>query len=425
MTIRPKLLFLSPRYLLPADSGGKIRTGQVLRGLKGGYFELILVSPAPKDGPTRDARQLAAMCDRFACWRETKRGSLFRILRMRHLMSRLPIPVATDISSPALGRVAAELAAEPDLIVVDFAHAAALLPRCISTPSVLFTHNVEAEIFARHFEIAANPLARAIWRNQLTKMRRFEKMALRRFDAIVAVSDRDKMRFIAEYGVNAEVIGTGVDLDFFKFEAPEERAHPEPNIVFTASMDSYANIDAIQWFMDSVWPLVAAGSPSARVTVVGRSPDPKLVQQARDRRLPWVFTGSVEDVRPYVYQSTVYIIPLRVGGGTRIKAYEAIALGRPVVSTTVGVEGLQLEPGRHYFEADSACDFAASVLHLLRDGGLRVRLATQARAFVEKRFSSEGVAKAFEAICRNTLQVSPERGKKAKSFGMRMDEKVR
>lgn len=424
MTIRPKLLFLSPRYLLPADSGGKIRTGQILRGLKGGYFDVTLVSPMPKDAPARDARELSALCDRFAGWPENVRGRLFRYVRMRHLISRLPVSVATDISSPALTRTGAELAAGPDIIVVDFAHAAALVPERVSVPSVLFTHNCEAEIFARQLEVTTDPLARAIWRNQLKKMRRFEQMALRRFDTIVAVSDRDRLRFLADYGVGAEVISTGVDLDFFGFQVPMETTPPDPNIVFTASMDAHANIDGIQWFMDAVWPLIALDSPRARFTVVGRNPDSKLVQQARDRRLPWVFTGSVDDIRPHVYQSAVYVIPLRVGGGTRIKAYEAIALGRPVVSTMVGVEGLQLEPGRHYLEADSASDFAASVLHLLRDGGLRIRLATEARSFVEKRFSSQGVAKAFEAICRNTLQVSAEQRKKAKSFRMLPDRKV-
>jgi polysaccharide biosynthesis protein PslH len=156
--------------------------------------------------------------------------------------------------------------------------------------------------------------------------------------------------------------------------------------------------------MDAVWPLVATVHPGVSVTIAGRNPDPKLVRQARDRGLDWIFTGSVDDIRPFVYEAAVYIIPLRVGGGTRIKAYEAMALGRPVVSTTLGAEGLELEPRKHYLAADTAEGFAASVIKLLADTPMRVRLATDARKFVEQRFSAGEVAKSFEAICRNTIE---------------------
>jgi glycosyltransferase involved in cell wall biosynthesis len=164
-------------------------------------------------------------------------------------------------------------------------------------------------------------------------------------------------------------------------------------------MDSAANIDGMQWFMDAVWPLLAADMPAARVTVVGRNPNAKLMQAAKERGLPWSFTGFVEDVRPYVHEAAAYVIPLRVGGGTRIKAYEAMALGRPVVSTLIGVEGLSLEPGQHYLLADTAEAFARSVVQLLRDGALRLRLAAAARHLVEQNFSAGRAAEVFEAIC--------------------------
>ena len=404
MTTRPKLLFVSSRYLFPPDSGGKIRTGQILRGLKGGYFEIILVSPAPPEGVERDRAELDAMCDRFTSWPETRRGPLFPYLRMRHIASSLPIPVATEISRPARQLVARELAERPDVVVIDFTHAGVLMPGQLSVPSVLFTHNVEAEIFARHLDVASNPAIKAIWRNQLRKMRDFERAQLRRFDTVIVVSDRDQKQFRDTYGVEAAVIPTGVDLDFLQVQPPPEAKDGDVNIVFTASMDSFANIDGVQWFMDAVWPLVSRDLPRARVTIIGRKPDAKLVRASKERGLPWTFTGSVDDVRPFVRDGLVYIIPLRVGGGTRIKAYEAMALGRAVVSTTIGVEGLPLEAGQHYLAGDTPEAFATAVTRLARDAALRDRLAGAARRFVEQHFSSDSVAQVFQSICRDTLE---------------------
>lgn len=403
MTSRPKMLFVAPRYLLPADSGGKIRTSQVLRGLKGGAFEVTLMSPAPRGAAERDALELDTLCDRFAGWEETERGAAFSYLRLRHILSRWPISVVSDCSAAGRAAIAAELRKAPDLVVIDFPHTAVLMPQGGAFTSVLFTHNVEAEIFARHAQIAKDPLRRAVWSNQLRKMRNFEGETLRRFDAVIAVSDRDQAQFKKNYGVDVATIPTGVDLDFFGYRTPPEAAD-NFNFVITASMDYYANIDGIQWFMDACWPHIAAAEPRAQMIVVGRKPDPGLVRAAADRKLPWTFTGFVDDVRPYVHDSAAYVIPLRVGGGTRIKAYEAMALGCPVVSTSVGMEGLQVAPGQDYLLADDPEAFAAAALQLLRDSRLRVRLAQNARRLVEEHFSAGKVAHVFEDICLSALE---------------------
>jgi polysaccharide biosynthesis protein PslH len=401
--MRPKLCFVSSRYLLPADQGGKIRTGQILRGLKGGRFEITLLSPAPTGAAERDAAALAELCDRFESWPETPRGRFYAYTRLARILSPLPIPVATIRSGAGEARIARAMAARPDVAVIDFAHAAVLIPRRLTVSSVLFTHNVEAEIFRRHLEVATNPFVRAVWRDQFRKMHRFEQDALRRFDAVVAVSERDGAQLTAEYGVPCEVIPTGVDLDGLRFDPPAAADVTDPAIVFTATMDSFANIDGMRWFMDAVWSRIAAGCPTARVIVVGRNPDAKLVQAAADRRLPWNFTGYVEEIAPYVHQAAVYVVPLRVGSGTRIKVFEAMALGRPVVSTAIGVEGLHLEPDRHYLLADTPQSFADAVLRLLKDGALRGGLAREARALLEAHYSFRKAAKVFEDICGRVL----------------------
>ena len=144
--------------------------------------------------------------------------------------------------------------------------------------------------------------------------------------------------------------------------------------------------------------------PNARFVVVGRQPPAALVERATARGLNWEFTGFVDDVRPYVRRAHVYVIPLRVGGGTRIKVYEAMALGCPVVSTRIGVEGLPVEDARHFVAADRPADMASSILSLLERNDERSRLSAAARGFVEDRVSTASAAKVFEQICQHALR---------------------
>jgi glycosyltransferase involved in cell wall biosynthesis len=403
VTPRPRLLFVSPRFLFPADSGGKIRTTQILRNLRGGAFEVTLLSPSSAHLRAQHAADIAAVCDRFEWWEEDARGAWHALTRLRHVFSDLPIPVASDRSAHGARAVAAALAQRPDLAVFDFPHSAVLAPATIGTPSALFTHNVEAEIFRRHLEVAANPITRALWEQQHARMVGFERQTLQRFDRVIAVSDRDARVFAETYGVSSvRVIPTGVDLDYFAYAAPQ----PKQRVVFTGSMDWLANIDGIDWFMDEVWPRVLAREPEASMTVIGRTPPERLVSKARARGFAWSFTGFVDDVRPRAQGASVFVIPLRVGGGTRIKAFEAMAMGIPVVSTAIGVEGLAIEDGRHYLRADDADGFAAAVVRLLAEPALGLELSVAARHHVEAKFSNRAAGRAFEVICLEAMKAA-------------------
>jgi glycosyltransferase involved in cell wall biosynthesis len=401
--LRPRLLFVSPRFLFPTNEGGKIRTANILRQMKGGMFEVTLASPAPPDAD-RFAVDTMGACDRFLSWPATPPSRLSRLLA---LPGRIPVSAATDRSAAGVRVVAGAIAEGPDVVVVDFPHADVLVPGALPAASVMFTHNVEAEIFERHARLARG-LWRPVWADQARKMRRFEAEVLARYRRVIAVSARDAKALAARYGHPAiEAIETGVDLEYFAV-APEDAAPPvSPDggtIVFTGVMDSPANTDGIAFLMDEIWPLVVRERPAARALIVGRNPQASLIDAVARRGLAWTVTGSVPDIRPHMAQGHVVVIPLRVGSGTRIKAFEAMAMGRPVVSTSVGIEGLDIAPEEHFLAADTAEDFAVAILRLLADPSERARLAAAARARLEARFSWAHVARQFEAICARAMK---------------------
>ncbi len=392
------LLFVASWFLFPPSTGGRIRTLQILRGLKGGAFSVTLASPVTRDGEHRFAAELKRICDRFVGWPTRRRSRWRRFRRLAALPGQLPVAVAADRSVEGRRVVARELAARPDLLVVDTAHAAAMLPGRVDVPSVLSTHNVEAEILLRGAAAAPGSLARLVGRQQAAKMERYERETLARFDRVIAVSERDAKLIREAYGArDVHAVFTGVDLDYFAFAPPSA----EPRVVFTGSMDWPPNAGGIAWFLREVWPAVGLAVPGASFKVVGHNPPSRLVRAARAARVE--FTGFVDDVRPHMRGAAASVIPLLVGSGTRVKAYEAMAQGCPIVSTTVGMEGLPAEPGRHFLVADQPADFARALVRLLRDPALGARLAADARRFVEAGRSAARTAAEFERVCLGAL----------------------
>ena len=377
--------------------------------MKGGAFEITLASPAPGTAVNhRDA--IESVCDRFVSWPKRQVG---RAAKMLALAGRLPVSAASDRSAEGVRVVAAELADGPDVAVVDFPQAAVLTPFPFGTRSVMFTHNVETEILERHAQMATG-FRRPVWQLEARKMAAFERRVLRRFDTVVAVSGRDGRMLEQRFALrHVPVIDTGVDLDFYAFDPP---ARPGTTIVFSGAMDSRSNIDGIEFLLEQVWPHIAAERADVRMLVVGRNPPPTLVARARQMSLPWEFTGFVEDIRPHVLRGDVSVIPLRVGSGTRLKAFEAMALGRPVISTALGVEGLSVVPGTHFLAAESGEDFARETLRLLADTALRRGIAERARSLLEARFSWSQVGGQFERICLETIKQEVVFRKEPKSF---------
>lgn len=393
-----RVLWLKTELLHPVDKGGKIRTYNMLKELKRDHHVTYLTLDDGSAG--RDEREQALeYCHELVCIPHQQRekftpGFYFELLL--NLVESRPYAIR-KYESAAMQREIEKREGSFDLLVCDFLAPAPNVPRTLATPTVLFQHNVEAMIWKRHYEVQTNPVKRSYLYGQWQKMRRFEKEMCRRFDCVVAVSadDRDQMK--QEYGAEAVFdVPTGVDTEFFR---PGGETKPSPHaMVFTGSMDWLPNDDAIRYFMREIMPLIRKQVPDATLTVVGRNPTPALVELSKtDPSL--IVTGRVDDVRPYMEGAAVYIVPLRIGGGTRLKIFEAMAMERAVVSTTVGAEGLPLTSGVELLLADEPASFAEATVKVMTDSSYAEQLGRRAASVVRRNHGWRQVTEDFISIC--------------------------
>lgn len=379
-----RILWLNTNLLLPLDKGGKLRTWHLMRHLAKSH-EITCLSFEDPGGAPEHRHGMAEVCSRLVTIprrERPKEGLRFFAGVARHLFDPLPYAVAQYRSSAYRQAVDAELATgRYDRLVCDFLVPAVNLPSQLPCPSVLFTHNVEAEIWRRHAETATSWLRTRLYRQQWQRMLRFEGRTLARFDRVLAVSDVDRDTFQRLYpgklAAPAAVIPTGVDTTFF---APQERASTSRRLVFTGSMDWLPNVDGVLYFCREILPLIRNAVPDVTFTIVGRAPTHTVRKLAEEPGVE--VTGRVEDVRPYLADAIAYVVPLRIGGGTRLKIFEAMAAGRAVVSTNVGAEGLPTVHGRHLLLADKPEEFSQAVITLLRNTDLRESIEREARALV-------------------------------------------
>jgi glycosyltransferase involved in cell wall biosynthesis len=400
-----RILWLKSELLHPVDKGGKIRTYQMLKELKREHRVTYLTLD---DGSASvDARERSEeYCHELVSVPHRTREKFtigFYLELALNLFSSLPYFMKKYESAEMRREIAGRVTRERfDVVVCDFLMPSINVPTDLNCPTVLFQHNVEALIWKRHYEVQGNRLKRAYLYGQWQKASAFERAACRRFDQVIAVSREDRELMRRDYGVETVAdVPTGVDTEFFRPSATESR---EPhNLVFTGSMDWLPNEDAIRFFTAEVLPLIKEQLPDVTLTVVGRNPFPSLVELSK-RDPAIVVTGRVEDVRPYMERAAAYVVPIRVGGGTRLKIYEAMAMEKPIVSTTVGAEGLPLMNGTDLLLADTPEAFAGEVVRVLRDESFARRLGQQAAATVRARFSWARVAESFTKECERAVE---------------------
>jgi polysaccharide biosynthesis protein PslH len=309
------------------------------------------------------------------------------------LFSETPVAIRR-YQSAAMRDLLAEITAREqyDSVVCDFITPAPNLPSISS--SVVFQHNVETMIWRRYSENAPNPAARLYLKLQAERMFRFERETCRAARHVIAVSSEDARLMREMFGLDeVSAVPTGVDVERFTPSEEGDRA----GLVFVGSMDWLPNIDAMRFFCEEVLPLIRRKIPGCSLSIVGRTPTREISALAERDPLIRV-TGTVPDVRPYLWSAALSIVPLRIGGGTRLKIFEAMAARLPVVSTTIGAEGLDVAPPREIRIADTPADLAAQCVGLLRDGEARHRQADAAWNLVSTRFGWDSIARRFESI---------------------------
>jgi polysaccharide biosynthesis protein PslH len=397
-----KILWVKAGGLVPPDTGGKIRSYNILRQLARQH-SITFFSFYAAHRPDVHA-ELKHMFDRVVTMplRIPKPKSFAEMCDYAfRLFSSEPYGI-TKYCRPEVRRGLRALLEQEnyDVILCDFMAAAGVIPWDCATPKVLFTHNVEATIWRRHYEVASNVIWKAISWQEWRKMEAAERRYLRLADRVLAVSETDRDAFAAF--LNAEkltVIPTGVDIEYFQPLAGEETAN---SLVFTGSMDWLPNQDAIFYFADAILPLIREHSPEMFLDVVGRNPSRKLQALAESEKSIRL-TGWVDDIRPFVGRGSVCIVPLRIGGGTRLKIFEAMAMGKAVVSTSVGAEGLAVRSGENIVLADTPNDFAQAVISLLRDSRRRQQLGAAARTLVQENYSWTIVANDFASTLQAVI----------------------
>lgn len=326
-----------------------------------------------------------------------QKGARFYLALLKNLVSDKPYIVDRHYSE-ALANKAVDLAADErfDLVHCEWTpYTENLLKLLAEMPSVLSAHNVEAQIWERYFQAENNLLKKGYIYLQWQKLFCYEREAVNKYKQVSVVSDPDRQIFADSYGCKrATVVPNGVDEEYFQ---PDRVTQIAGNMVFTGSMDWRPNQDGVRYFIDEVFPLIRKQIPHATFTVVGRKPPEWLVSLGRQTEGVNV-TGTVDDVRPYISTSALYVVPLRVGGGSRLKILEAMSMEKVVLSTTVGAEGLDVTDGVNILLRDAPHEFAKAACAVLENPETYTQYAEAGRHLILESYTWDAISRTMDAV---------------------------
>lgn len=403
------ILWVKSGPLHPPDTGGKIRTLNMLREMNRSH-RLTYLALLPEGAPLHpdEVADPYATEKVWVSFRDPARKSpaFFAQLALS-LLSSKPFALSKHYHAALRQRlVELDASGQFDLIVCDFlAPALHFADHHWQTPMVLFQHNMESQIWERMARNHPKPWGRWFLGMQHRRMFAWEDRLSRLFGGVITVSAEDSRFARDRYGLD-NVLGDvppGVDTHFFQPE--ENAASRSPVLAFLGSMDWLPNIEGIHWFVKEVYPAVKLRTPNVRLRIVGRRPGADIVALAKSDPSIEV-TGTVEDVRPSLRDATALVVPLLSGGGTRIKILEAMALGLPVISTTVGAEGLPFHHGQHLMLADEANTFAAQCGDMLGSSELQAMIATAARKEVVEYYSWAAASQRFLTLASPLVKIN-------------------
>lgn len=402
--MRPRLLWVTDELPDPGRGGGSIRQYHLLRRVaEKADVDLLMVGDRLHPELSRVLRRV------YTVERPppplSRGGPLGTARRRVHNLATL-VPGRPPSEVVVNRRVAATLRERLpdlsgyDLVQVEHETLAGILPRHRTSRWAVTIHNLLSVRDRQRAALETRPRTRRLWQADAARAEAWERRIVSGYDVTIAVSEEDA----AVLGGRVAVVPNGVDLErFTPTPLPDD-----PVILFSASFNYEPNIDAATWVCEEILPRVRARLPDARLLLVGRQPDRRLRDLAGRPGVEGRF--DVPSVLPHLEESRVALVALRQGSGTRLKALEAMAAGRPVAGTAVGLEGLSLEDGRSASIADRAEDLADRVVELCRDGPLATRMAAEARSVAEARFGWDAVARAYVdqvLICPRAVAAAP------------------
>lgn len=394
-----RILFVTEKFPYPLDTGGNVRTFHMLKALSTEH-EVTLLANRPDDLDEQAIEPVRSICTHIQ-WIESQ--PISRLRKIGHLTTclaaRKPLMLERHGARAAASAIRqlmsagavqhrndTALCAKPAFDVLHFNHLDAasyekFVPRGVLR--VLDQHNVVTHQVRTTLSVETRPLHQWALRRESRVLPGVERALCNRMDLCITCSDIDR-ESLRSMGVRAriETVPNGVDLDFF---SPTPGAPRSLEAVFMGTLDYDPCDKAVQHFCENILPKLHRKYPKLRFVAVGRNPSEKLRRRAdQDDRI--VITGRVEDVRPYVRTASVFVVPLLSGSGTRLKVLEALALGTPVVTTSIGVEGIEAIPDQHLLVADTADDFAVGVGRVIEDASLAEQLRREGRLLVEQRY---------------------------------------
>jgi sugar transferase (PEP-CTERM/EpsH1 system associated) len=378
------ILVFAPYPPCPPRFGGAARVYHLLRVLARTHRVTLLCFASPAEAAEQAPLRELGIAVHTVDYPPAARWK--RLYQLRSLVGRA-YSFYLHSSRPMTAALAGLLARQPfDLVQVEFGDLGGYYTLPGTIIRVLDEHNVEYRLLERTWRQERSLLRRLYYRRAARKLRDDELAACRGVDAILTTSDVDRATLAPQVeGRPIRVVPNGVDTSYF---TPGPALADATRVVFTGAIDYQPNTDGVLYFCREIWPRVREAAPDTAFAIVGKDPPPQVRALAGDRVL---VTGTVPDVRPWMRSAAAFVVPLRVGGGTRLKILEAMATGRAVVSTSLGCEGIEVTPGEDILIADTPGAFADAVLRCLREPALRERLGARGRALVERRYRWEAI----------------------------------
>ena len=392
-----KILFITSQFPFPPDSGWNIRVFNFIRFLSAKHKITLLSFYTEKDDPSKFS-ELSGYCSEIFTIR---RSSSYNPLDLaKGLLTSIPFSI-WNYKSRKMEKKAKEIISSRkyDVIQVEDIHMSQYLPWDCSGLKILDMHNVESEYLERFSEIEKDVFKKYYASLTAGKLKKYEISNSKKFDLCLTVSEKDLKTFqLFAQPRSLEVIPNGVDLNYFSTK--EVKTDPL-TLLFLGKLDYRPNIDAMFYFMEKIWPLIIKRIPDAKFLVVGKDMPENLKSSLKSKNV--ILKGYVEDIREVLSSCSVMVVPLRYGGGTRIKILEAFAMGKPVVSTTLGCEGIEVHSGEEILIADTPESFADSVLEVLTSSDVSKKLGSIGRKLVQEKYDWEKITQKLEGIYLRTI----------------------